>query len=401
MKRYQNNVIYLGEAKINGKIQLWGQYEKDEKFHTLVCGKTGVGKTNYLETTILQKIHHGRSSVVVFDPHGDLIQRIAEKFPDHRKKDLIIIDPTDKGFSYGINPLKKVHDEHKPLVVSGVIEIIARHFGSTWSYRQEHLLRYCLYTLLETPSSNLGDIARLLVDADFRGSCRRYIRNEDIERWWVKEFPTFRSESLLPLITKLSSFTTHPSIIKTLIRPSNPISLRKAIDNNKVVLVRISIGQLGRDVSTLIGSMLLTSLSLAAYSRANVLEWQRPATSIVIDEFANFTTSSLVSLFSEVRKYNVGITIATQALDTIREDIRSSILANVGSIVSFRVSHDLARVMAKYLYPLKVEDLIQLPNYYFATVLMINGVPSVPFIAKAVTFMEVYNQKLSTRRKDA
>ena len=395
MKPYQNNIIYFGETDYHGDKRLFGQYQKDKVYHTLITGQTGTGKSSLLEAKILQEIHHNLASVVVFDPHGDLIQRIAEKFPSHRAKDLIIIDPSDERYGYGYNLLKKVSHEHKPLVISGIIEIFQRMYGSAWGFRLEHLLRQCLYLLVEQKNATIADIPRLLVDEEFRYTCRLKTNDKKIHDFWSKEFPKYRSNDLLPLLSKIGSFINHPAVERTIIKPRQNISLRHAIDNKKVILISLSKGKLGLDISTFIGSLLVTSLSLASYSRANLLQWERPYCSLYIDEFQNYTSSSLVAMFSELRKFNLGITVATQRLSSLRQDIRDAVLGNVGTIITFRVSLDEARVLAKYLYPIySTQQLASLPNYMICLVMMINGVVSAPFHARTLPFMDIYHQKI-------
>ena len=393
MKRYQNNVIYFAETA-ERTPRLFGQFQKDKVYHTLITGKTGTGKTSMLETMIMQEINNNKASVVVFDPHGDLIQRISEKFPDHKLKDLIIIDPSDPTQLHGYNPLKRVSEEQKPLLVSGIIEIFRRLYGSSWGDRLEHILRHCLYLLLEQDGTTLADIPKLLVDEKFRYECRLRTRKEHIHAFWLKEFPKYRADALLPLLSKLSAFVQHPAIYRTVVKPRRDISLRRAMDSKKIILVNISKGKLGHDVSSLIGSLLVTSLSLATYSRANVLQWERPYCSVYIDEFQNFTSTSLVAAFSELRKYNTALTISTQYMSALRPDIRDAVLGNVGSIITFRVSIDEGRVLSKYLYPVfSPEILASLPNYTICLVMMINGTVSVPFWARAVRYNEVSKRK--------
>lgn len=397
MKTYQNKVIYFAKTNYRDDSRLFGMYRRDKVFHTLVTGKTGTGKSNLLETKIMQEIDDAQSSVIVFDPAGDLTQRILEKFPTHRLKDLIVIDPSDNGPSFGYNPLKQVRPEHRHLVVSGVIEIFQRLYGSAWGLRLEHILRFCLYTLLDQKKGSLADIPRLLLEPRFRERCVKNITTKEVRSFWLIEFPKYRSEALLPLLTKLSFFVTNPAVMRTVIEPWRDISLRHAIDNKKVILIRLAKGVLGADVSSLIGSLLVTSLSLASFSRADRLEWERPYCSLYIDEFQNYTSAALASMFSELRKFNVGLTIATQYLSSIKQDIRDAVLGNVGSLISFRVSYDEAKVLAKYMHPrFSAEDIAGLPNYYIVLVLMINGIPSMPFSGVSLTYSQVLAEKNTT-----
>jgi hypothetical protein len=39
------------------------------------------------------------------DPHGDLVDENIMFVPEHRKKDIILFDPTDEEFPFCLNPL--------------------------------------------------------------------------------------------------------------------------------------------------------------------------------------------------------------------------------------------------------------------------------------------------------
>ena len=52
----------------------------------------------------------------MIDPHGDLIEDIMEYIPEHRKKDVIIFDPTDEEFPFCFNPLDVKSTESKQVL---------------------------------------------------------------------------------------------------------------------------------------------------------------------------------------------------------------------------------------------------------------------------------------------
>lgn len=101
---------------------------------------------------------------------------------------------------------------------------------------------------------------------------------------------------------------------------------------------------------------------------------------VYVDEFHNFTTLSLISMFSELRKFKVGMTMAHQYLAQLDPDIKRAVLGNVGTIILFRIGTEEAILMTKEMYPeFDIEDFINLPNYKIYLKLMIDGKPSRPF----------------------
>jgi type IV secretory pathway TraG/TraD family ATPase VirD4 len=152
------------------------------------------------------------------------------------------------------------------------------------------------------------------------------------------------------------------------------------MDEKKIVLVNLSKGHLGADVSHLLGALFITSIASAAFSRVDTEEDKRIPFMVYMDEFHNFTTLSLVNMFSELRKFKVGMILAHQYMHQLDEKIKRAVLGNAGTIISFRIGTEDAMSMAKEMYPeFDIEDFINLPNYRIYLKLMIDGKPSRPF----------------------
>ncbi len=108
---------------------------------------------------------------------------------------------------------------------------------------------------------------------------------------------------------------------------------------------------------------------------------------VYLDEFHNFTTLSLVNMFSELRKFKVGLILAHQYMYQLEDEIRHAVLGNIGTLVSFRLGVEDAQKLAKEMQPnFGIIDLINLPNFTIYLRLMIDGVPSQPF--SAITIKE-------------
>jgi hypothetical protein len=154
------------------------------------------------------------------------------------------------------------------------------------------------------------------------------------------------------------------------------------MDGGKVFLVNLAKGHIGEDSSSLLGGLLVTTIGLAAFSRADVPSEQRRDFFVYVDEFQSFTTLAVANMLSELRKYRVGFSIAHQYLHQLEPDIRHAVLGNVGTIISFRIGAEdspyMVREFAGYLDEI---DLLQLPNHRIYLKLMIEGSPSRPFSA--------------------
>ena len=153
----------------------------------------------------------------------------------------------------------------------------------------------------------------------------------------------------------------------------------------KIVLVNLSKGHVGADVSHILGALFITSIASASFSRVDTEEDKRIPFMVYVDEFHNFTTLSLIGMFSELRKFKVGMLMANQYMAQLDPDIKREVLGTIGTIISFRIGTEDAMVMAREMYPeFDVEDFIKLPNYKIYLKLMIDGRPSRPFSAHSI-----------------
>jgi hypothetical protein len=106
------------------------------------------------------------------------------------------------------------------------------------------------------------------------------------------------------------------------------------MDGANVLLVNLARGRLGEDSSSLLGDLLVTTIGLAAYSRADIVENKRGSFFAYFDKFQSFTTMTLANMLSELRKYRVGFSIAHQYMHQLDPDIRHAVLGNAGTIIS-------------------------------------------------------------------
>ena len=360
-------------------------FRRDRVSHVYVIGKTGAGKSTLLETMVLQDINRGEGFTLL-DPHGDLVERIAKAIPPERRKDLIYFDVSDPEQPYGYNPLKRVAPEKRSLAASGIMEVFHKTWGErAWGQRMEHILRNALLLLLEQPEATLADLLTLFRDDVFRKNAAKNCSNEQVRDFWLLEFPKysrFAAEAVAPIQSKVSAFLSDPTLCRVLTTPKQPIHIRKLMDEGKILLVNLAKGKLGEDSASLLGGLLVTTIGLAAFSRADMPEQERRAHWLYVDEFQSFTTLSLANMLSELRKYKVGMTLAHQYLHQLDPDVRHAVLGNAATLISFRLGAEDAAMIAREFDPVfNGTDVLTLPNYHIYLKLLIDGEPSKPFSA--------------------
>jgi len=379
-----HDVSYFAETRGRPPHKRFGIKQSDRLFHVHVIGKTGTGKTSLLETLIRQDIDAGRGCALI-DPHGDLALRVLT-YAREKRANVIYLDAAEPAAPYGYNPLRGVGEKYIPLAVSGLMEIFKKRFADAWGVRMEHVLRNTLFAILESGGGALPDVLRMLSDKDFRRDVVRKIKNETVRRFWEDEFPKYsdryRVDSIAPIQNKIGAFLADPRMRRIVTEPAIDLSLRRVMDEGKVLIVNLAKGTVGEDSASLLGALLVTTFGLAAYSRANIAEEERQPFFLYIDEFQAFTTLAVADMISELRKYALALTVAHQHKDQIEDTVWHALIGNAGTLISFRVGAEDARLVSKeFMDIVGVDDLIGLGNYTVYLKLMIDGMPSRPFKA--------------------
>jgi hypothetical protein len=380
--------LKIGRVAFRNRDELFSISLPDRLLHMYALGKTGTGKSTFLETLIRQDVAAGRG-ICLIDPHGDLVERVIAALPDHRRDDVHYLDMTDALQPFGYNPLRKVHLSLIPLAASGLLESFKKHWEDAWGVRMEHILRNAIYALLETDGSTLPDVLRLLVDKAYRRGVAGKLSNDQVKQFWLKEFDQYslryRADAIAPVQNKVGALLVDPRLRRLFVEPLRPLRFRRMMDERQILLVNLSRGQVGEDTAALLGSLLVSTIGLAAFSRADIPEKQRADYFLYLDEFQNFTTASVATMISELRKYKVGLILANQHLAQLSDDVRQAVLGNVGSLISFRVGPSDAALLAKeFDERFTPADLMNLPNHHIYLRVMIDGAPSKPFSATTI-----------------
>jgi len=384
-------ITLFAQTNFRGQNKKFGIKADDRRRHMYVIGKTGMGKTTMLENMVIDDIRAGRG-VGVIDPHGEFAEKILDFIPEERVEDVIYFDPNDIDHPIAFNPLEQVGTEYRHVVASGIMGVFKKIWPDVWSARMEYILNNSLLALLEYPNSTLLGIMRLLADKEYRKKVVDNLQDPVVKSFWVNEFARytqkFETEATAAIQNKVGQFVTNPLIRNILGQTKSAVNMRKVMDEGKILIVNLSKGKIGEDNSALLGSMIITKLQLAAMSRADVPESQRPFIRdfyLYVDEFQNFATDSFANILSEARKYRLCLILAHQYIAQLSEKVKPAVFGNVGTIVSFRVGAEDAEFLEKEFYPEFVaNDLVNLPKYNIYLKLMIDGVAARPFSAQTL-----------------
>jgi len=402
--------ILLGHNVFRGTEKEIRFQRKDRSRHLYILGKSGSGKSAFISYMARQD-GQNKEGLCIVDPHGDLVDDILNYIPKERAKDVIIYDPADSERPMGLNILEANKPEERDLISSQATEIFIKIFGDEiFGPRIQHYFRNACLTLMEDEDegATLIDIPRVFTDEAFLKYKVKKVKNPIVKSFWQNEYANTgdrEKQEMIPYFSsKFGPFITNSVIRNTIGQVKSAFNFRDIMDQQKILLVKLSKGSIGDLNTQLLGLVIVSKIQMAAMSRANIPEDQRKDFYLYVDEFQNFATDSFCSILSEARKFHLCLIMAHQYINqlvvskfgTSSTQIRDAVFGNVGSMCSFKVGADDAEYLAKEYAPLLSEqDIIGISNFKMYLKLNINNTTSRPFSVNTIWDESQKNEKVA------
>ena len=335
MSNSENPVVLFGETNFRNKKVIFGIKMDDRRRHMYIIGKTGMGKSELLKNIAIQDIRDGRGLAFV-DPHGDPVEELLDYIPPERIKDVIYVNPADIEHPIAFNVMESVDPDKRHLIADGIMAVFKKLWIDLWSARMEYILNYTILALLEIPDSTLLGINRMMAEKEYRKWVVEQVKDPEVRAFWIQEFekwePRYRMEATAAIQNKIGQFVSNVIIRNIVGQTKSSFDIRKAMDEQKILLINISKGKVGEDASKLLGGLLITKIQIAAMSRVDVPRHERKDFILVVDEFQNFATASFANILSEARKFNLSLVIAHQYVAQMEEGVRDD---HIQALVQF------------------------------------------------------------------
>ena len=162
-KPQENLHVTIGNDLTSNQPITIGDIERRSGLYVL--GKPRMGKSTLLVNMMFQDIKNGHG-VFFLDPHGEAIDdllRLGIPHPDYR---VILYDPTDKKYSWGMNPLQcdDVSDgEERTIAYNKTYSVFQKLFETEWGPWLQRTISNTIYVFIENQGYTIADMPLFLI----------------------------------------------------------------------------------------------------------------------------------------------------------------------------------------------------------------------------------------------
>ena len=372
--------------------------DKDRFRHIYILGQTGTGKSTIMLTQAIDDMDNGRGFTFI-DPHGEAVEFLLRHFPKERIDDLIYFDLWNTAYPIGLNPLEVSPDDsdEKDVVTNDLVEMFIQMYGhEIFGPRiQDYFRNACLLLMDQPEGGTIVDIMRLFTDEAFAEAKIRNLKDPVVAAWWNKTYKKMgdrEKAEIIPFIqAKFWPFTTGVYVRNIIGQSKSAFKMYDAMQQKKIILMNLAKGISGEETSKLIGKIIAMQVKLSALKRAKIEGKDRVPHYLYVDEFQNYVSQSFESIMSEARKYRLGLVVAHQYTDQLKQgglwgelDLSKTIFGNIGNMFVYKVGAPDAEFLAKEFEPeFSQTDLTSTEAFMGACKISINNQQTRPFSFKA------------------
>ncbi len=389
-RNFMKEGILLGHNVFRGNKRAVTLGDDDRLRHAYIIGQTGTGKSVLLENLVLQDMAAGKGFALV-DPHGETAEKVLSRIPEDRLDDVIYFNPGNMEYPMGLNIFEHENEDKQDSLIQEAIAMLYKLYDPNrqgmMGSRYEHIFRNAAKLVMADPAGGTFiDIPKLFNDRQFVEQKLQHVTDRTVIDFWRKEMVDLaRSSEFGDLknwfVSKFGAFLSNSMMRNIIGQNKSSFDFRQIMDEGKMMIINLSLGRTGELNMNLLGLLFVAKFQMAAMSRADVAESERPDFTLYVDEFQNFATESFANIFSEARKYRLALVVANQHTTQLTDEIRHSVLGNVSTAISFRINADDAENMIKqYYHPtFTVDDLTRLPVGNAVVRTLISGAPTQAF----------------------
>lgn len=333
--------------------------------HLYVVGQSGQGKSKFLQHLLFQ-LASSPWGCGVFDPHSDLASDLLAQLASQpaarpwlsdpaNQQRLLYLDPARTDYLVPCNILKNPSSTPYE-VAENVVEAFRRVWPETLveAPRFAQIMRNGLLVLIACGLSLL-ELEPLLTDSTFRNRMLEQVEDPLVVAFFKHQYDRWGREQAIfvsPVLNKVSAFLFQPQVRMMLGANENKLDFRTILDRHQILILNLG-GFRDEETQRLLGSLFLTALEQAAFTRSNQSPSARQPFFCMIDEFPLFCArdqTSLARILSECRKYRLHLGLAHQTIAQLAGGRIQGALENAKLKVVFGTGRQTAEAIVKELF---------------------------------------------------
>jgi hypothetical protein len=307
--------------------------------HVHIVGKTGMGKSSLISFWVWNDIQLREGAVCVIDPKGTLIDTMLRYIPDDRVDDVIIADITDPlpldFIKCPAGQEDRVVADLKFILMGGVVDptimpiindnIEALLYTFTDANRHSDLNTEAGKPLRCT----FLDLERFLTEDDRRSFILRHVSNPKNKHFWDR-LPSEADKA--KILTRIRPFTRSETLSKIMGDPLPRLDIAEVINKKQVLFLRLPVQN---PMSSFYGSLVMSKIQHATFSRDHIPEHERIPFYVYVDEFQHFQGAhDFHNVLDMGRDYKLCMTISITRLEPLSTNLKSA-LGIVSSFIVF------------------------------------------------------------------
>jgi hypothetical protein len=277
-----------------------------------------------------------------------------------------VLEPKNPDWTLRFNPLELQNNSVPEHVAASNVDAFAAVFDDDpQTAVRFYRVAYHALLALALAGKTLADVPRFLTNRLWREDLVAELEHDELTRYWLQEFPRANKgrgerealEMVGSTLNRIGRLIAHPDV-KKIFAGKSTFTFRSIMDEGKILLVSVPIGRFGKDICYLVLALILNAIFQAGFSREDISEAQRTACLVVADEYQNFASRDLLDVVSGGRKWGLEFMLLSQSPrgQGGKAPLMREILNTVGTVVSFRLSHEDADAIVRELFS---PDLVQ------------------------------------------
>ncbi len=305
--------------------------------HGLIVGSSGTGKSKFIQIFVQAiRLRYPDAHVVLVDPHGEF----SKNMPYAKVIDFIqnYVEPFDVGKS------------KSPLIAQLVAQLITSTIGQESKYA-ERVVFYSVHLLASIEQLTMENISMLLTDSSKRMEFTAQCQNDEVKRFFDKEFQDIYmhhfNDAILPATNFVGEYLLY------LGEKRKQEDLGSTIANNPITVISFNPHFFSRNIIKFFAGSIINQMYIMAISE----KFNRPVI-LIVDEFPTVESRVVKDIMAETRKFNLYMYASAQYLGQLSKPVLDALISNARNIVSFKVTKEDARLLASMM-EIKVEEFFK------------------------------------------